>query len=84
MTKPKRVIDLKSLARGYTEVSIRTVAGLAKDASDENVKLAANKLLMERGWGRPHQEIKHTGTGEGGAIKIAIRHFTDGVKAPKK
>jgi hypothetical protein len=84
VTKPKKEIDLKSLARGYTNASIRAVAGLAENASDEGVKLAANKLLMERGWGRPQQEIKHTGTGEGGAIKIAIRHFTDGVKAPKK
>ena len=84
MTKPKREIDLKSLARGYTNASVRAVAGLAENASDEGVKLAANKLLMERGWGRPSQEIKHIGTAESGAHEIIIRHITEGVKAPKK
>ena len=76
MTKRKREIDLKSLARGYTEVSIRTVAGLAKDASDEGVRLQANKLLMERGWGRPAQTHEHTGEG-GGAIVVRVVYGED-------
>ena len=72
MTKPKREIDLKSLARGYTEVSIRTVAGLALEASDEGVRLAANKLLMERGWGKPSQKHEHSGDEEGGPIQVNL------------
>ena len=84
MTKPKREIDLKSLARGYTEVSIRAVAGLAQEARDEGVRLAANKLLMERGWGTVTQEVKHTGATESGAHEVIIRHITEGVKAPKR
>lgn len=82
--KTKKYIDLKSLARGYTQESIRAVGGLAKHATDEGVRLAANKLLMERGWGKPSQEIKHVGAAEDGSHTIVIRHVTDGVKAPKK
>ena len=75
---------MKSLARVHTESAIRRIEGLAENGSDEAVRLAANKLLLDRGWGRPQQEVKHVGTAESGAHEIIIRHINEGAKAPKK
>ena len=80
MPSPKRVFDLKSLARAHTEMALRTVCGLAKNATSEGVKLQACAVLLERGWGRPaaaghrrgwrgrdqdHHPQRHRGTAAG-------------------
>jgi hypothetical protein len=73
---------LKSLARGYTDIAIKTVGGLAINAESESVRLEANRLLLERGWGRAPQP--HTGEHGEGEIRITVRHITEGKKAPQK
>jgi len=82
--KSRNVVDVKSLARVHTESAIRRIEGLAENGSDEAVRLAANKLLLDRGWGRPQQEVKHTGAAEDGSHTVIIRHIQEGAKAPKK
>jgi len=63
---------------------VRRIEGLAEKATSEGVRLEANKILLDRGWGRPQQEVKHTGAAEDGSHTVIIRHITDGAKAPKK
>lgn len=78
MTEPKREIDLKSLARAYTEHSIRVLGGyVVGDGVDPEHKLSAIKILLDRGWGRPEQ--KHDAKVEGD-INITVRNIMEGRK----
>ena len=83
MTEPKRHIDLKSLARTYTESAVRRIEGLAEKAASEGVRLEANKILLDRGWGKPASMTEVTGK-DGQAFEIILRHITEGSKAPQK
>ena len=53
MTRP-----LKELAAQYTEDSIYTLVTLRDHAESEQVRLAAATALLDRGHGRPRQEIE--------------------------
>ena len=44
------------------------------------VKIAAIKVLLERGWGRPSQQIEHTGKDGENEIQIVMRTITEGRK----
>ena len=71
MTKPKRkLIDIRSLARAYTNVSITALAGIAENGESESARVSAAAQLLDRGWGRPNQP--HTGE-DGGDISVTIR-----------
>ena len=63
---------MRSLARVHTESAIRRIEGLAENALDEGVKLAANKTLLDRGWGVPTQKHKHSGDEEEGPINVNL------------
>jgi uncharacterized protein (UPF0254 family) len=49
---------LRSLAREYTEESIRRIAGImqSEKSKDGDVLMAAS-ILLDRGWGKPTQPI---------------------------
>jgi hypothetical protein len=72
MTKPKRQVplDLRSLARGYTEVAIKTLGGIAKDGEGEAARVSAAVALLDRGWGKPNQPHDAKIDGE---LRITIR-----------
>jgi hypothetical protein len=67
---------VKSLARVHTESAIRRIEGLAENAQDEGVKLAANKTLLDRGWGAPTQKHKHGGDEEGAPLRVNLVYRT--------
>jgi hypothetical protein len=83
VTEPKRHVDLKSLARAYTESAVRRIEGLAEKAQSEGVRLEANKILLDRGWGKPASTTEVTGK-DGQTIEIIVRHIEEGAKAPKR
>jgi len=83
VTEPKRQVDLRSLARAYTESAVRRIEGLAEKATSEGVRLEANKILLDRGWGKPANTTEVTGK-DGEAFEIVLRHITEGSKAPQK
>lgn len=70
MPVPKRVWNIKALARVHTEMALKTICGLAENANSEAVKLQACALLLERGWGRAMPDDD----GEGNSITITIRN----------
>lgn len=78
MAKTKRVPDLRSLARGYTDVCIKTLGGIAKEGTSEQARISASALLLERGYGKPAQPV--TGEDGEGSIEIVIRHILEGKK----
>jgi hypothetical protein len=74
-TKTRKFIDLKSLARGYTQVAIRTLGGIAKDGTSEASRCTAAAMLLDRGWGKPIQQHTHGGGAEGdGPIVVHVIH----------
>jgi hypothetical protein len=77
-TKPKKSADptyLRSLARGYTEASIKTLGGWAMGSKvEKDIRIRAIGMLLDRGWGKPAQP--HTGE-EGGAIEIVLRNIME-------
>jgi hypothetical protein len=42
-----------------------------------NVRISAIEALWARGWGRPQQEVKHTGAGDDDDIRITIRNIVE-------
>ena len=62
---------MKSLARAHTESCIRRIKGLAAQAESETVRLEANRVLLDRGWGKPANTTEHTGK-DGGPITVRV------------
>ena len=74
MTKPTP--DLRSLARSHTELSIQTLAGIARNSTSDQARVSAAQALLDRGWGKAPQA--HAGENGEGGIQITIRHILDG------
>jgi hypothetical protein len=62
--------DIRSLARGYTNVCIKTLGGIAKDGNNEQARISAAAILLDRGWGKPQQDATLELKGE---IKVVLR-----------
>ena len=80
MTKPKREINLKSLARGYTDVAIKSLGAIALEGTSEAARVAASIALLDRGWNKPAQQVEHTGADGSNAIEVTIRTIVEGKK----
>jgi hypothetical protein len=76
VTKAKRKtpLDLKSLARGYTEAAVRTLGGVAEAGESEAARVSAAIALLDRGWGKPNQPHDAKVDGE---LRITIRKMLD-------
>jgi hypothetical protein len=70
----KATPDLRSLARAHTELSIQTLAGIARNSTSDQARVSAAQALLDRGWGKAIQP--HTGE-EGGDIRVVIRQIID-------
>ena len=70
----KAPADLRSLARAHTELSVQTLAGIARNGTSEQARVSAASALLDRGWGRAPQV--HSGE-DGGSIQVIIRQIVD-------
>ena len=53
----KTPADLRSLARSYTEMGIRVLAGIANaEEQPASARVAAVTALFDRGWGKAQQD----------------------------
>jgi hypothetical protein len=76
MPRKKIPADLKSLARGHTELCIKVLAGmLSQEAVPAAARVSAAGILLDRGWGKAPQA--HTGENGEGDIKVTIRHILE-------
>ena len=66
----KLPINLKSLARSYTETAIQTLGGIASNGESEAERVSASIALLDRGWGKPKTDNTHEVKGE---IKVVLR-----------
>jgi hypothetical protein len=77
---PAKKLDLESLARGYTETSIRRLGGFITDPKTEPmVCIRAIELMLDRGYGA----VKKKDTDEGAHITITIRNLMDEIVRPR-
>ena len=73
--------DLRSLARGHTELCIKVLAGIvSQEAVPAAARVSAAGILLDRGWGRAPQV--HTDT-DGDPIRVIIRQLIDVVPQDK-
>jgi len=75
LPRKKIPIDLRSAARSYTGISVKTIQGiLTNTTSKDSDRLHAAGMMLERGWGRPSQPV--TGA-DGDEIRITIRNIIE-------
>jgi hypothetical protein len=70
-------MDLRSMARAYTESSIRTLGGYATGRAAKippAVRVAAIAILLDRGWGRVGGTASDI---DGNELKVTIRHIIE-------
>jgi hypothetical protein len=66
--------DLRSLARAHTELSVQTLAGIARNSTSDQARVAAAQALLDRGWGKaPQTHMAESG----GDLHVVIRNITD-------
>ena len=69
--------DLRSLARGHTELCLKVLAGIvSQEAVPPAARVSAAGILLDRGWGRALQP--HAGEDGKDKIRVVIRHIVDG------
>jgi len=75
LPRKKIPTDLRSLARGHTELCIKVLAGIvSQEAVPPAARVSAAGILLDRGWGKAAQT--HTDA-DGGAIQVVIRQIID-------
>ena len=72
--KTTREIDVRSLARAYTPMAVKVLAGVAQNGESEAARVSAAAILLDRGWGKAPQQL----TGEDdGDIRVTIRNIVE-------
>jgi hypothetical protein len=68
----KGTAELKALARQHAAAAIETLANIMLDSgAPPPARVAAANSLLDRGWGKPVQEIDH-GSSQDNPLKIEI------------
>ena len=75
MPRNKIPADLRSLARGHTDLCIKVLAGIVSQEAVPAAARVQRRILLDRGWGKPPQA--HTGVNGEGDIKVTIRHILE-------
>jgi hypothetical protein len=75
--KRKTPLDLRSLARSYTEHTLQVLHGITLNSQSDSARVAACVVLLDRGWGKA--ENIHTGVIDG-ELRIIIRNVFDDPK----
>ena len=62
---------MRSLARGYTDASIKVLGGYVNgEQTEPNIRISAARELLDRGWGKPNQP---TETKLDGKVEVILR-----------
>jgi hypothetical protein len=75
LPRKKISADLRSLARGHTELCIKVLAGIvSQEAIPPAARVSAAGILLDRGWGRAPQP--HAGEDDKD-IRVTIRQIVE-------
>jgi len=58
--RPKAVAEVRELAQRHTATAIQTLVALMQGAKSESARVAAAQAVLDRGWGRPLQNLEAT------------------------
>jgi hypothetical protein len=68
---PKNLGHIASIARSYTDTAIKTLAGIMMEqTSPPMARIAAAKVLLDRGWGKCSETHKLEINGETNLLKV--------------
>ena len=68
---PKNLGHIESLARSYTDTAIKTLAGIMMEqTSPPMARIAAAKVLLDRGWGKCSETHHIDVNGETSLLKV--------------
>lgn len=57
--RPKGIeANVREFARTYTKAAIETLGAICVKGKNENARIAASVALLERGWGKPLQQVE--------------------------
>jgi hypothetical protein len=74
LPRKKVSADLRSLARGHTELCIKVLAGIvSQEAVPPAARVSAAGILLDRGWGKAQQD----GTAQG-EVRVTLRKMLGG------
>jgi len=76
--RPKDENKVAELARSYTSEAIDTLVELMRHGKDERVRGTAAQALLDRGWGKPKQELLAE---ESSGLLASLRVVSDRIKA---
>jgi hypothetical protein len=55
-------LDIKALARVHTETALRVLVGIMNaEAAPHSARVSAATVVLNRGWGQPHQSVDISG-----------------------
>ena len=63
-------MELKSLARGYTDLSLQAIAHIIQKGESEQARVSAAFGMLDRGWGKPNQPTENKIEGK---VEIVLR-----------
>lgn len=64
---------MRSLARQHTSFAVRVLVGIARQSKSEPARVAAATQLLDRGWGKPQQDLTVSGD-----VQVIIRKMLEG------
>jgi hypothetical protein len=71
--RPKEAFHVRDLARAHTTEAIATLVKIMRKSKQDKARAQAAQALLDRGWGRPIQEMWHGGeVGESLAVKVYL------------
>ena len=76
--RPKDEYKVAELARSYTSEAIDTLVELMRHGKDERVRGTAAQALLDRGWGKPKQELLAE---ESSGLLASLKVVSDRIKA---
>lgn len=56
--RPARSLRVRTLARNYTREAIETLVAVMRDSGSADARTRAATALLDRGWGRPAQQVR--------------------------
>jgi hypothetical protein len=61
--RPKAVVEIRDLARLYTNTAVKALVEVCARGKSESARVAAAQALLDRGWGKPQQDMNLNGAG---------------------
>ena len=79
--RPRDEHRVADLARGYTSEAIDTLVDLMRHGRDERVRGTAAQALLDRGWGKPRQEMAQEVSGPQESYLDVLKRVNEAVAA---